>query len=231
MVVGRGEDVDVFVDHPRVSRRHALIRVRERVVWLEDLGSRNGTRVNGEPTLRRVLEHGDLVELGGRCSFRFALQDPTEAAFQSTLYETSVQEPESGLFNARYFVQRLEAECAYARRHGSSVAVFLFEAPRPPQPERVPEATDVVARVLRAVCLPEQAPARLGVTRFGLIAPGFEEGDASVLADRVRRRFAQRAVDPRGPGLRTGFAVAAGATATSEHLREGAEAQLLSSSS
>jgi putative ABC transport system ATP-binding protein len=64
IVVGRG-DGDLSIDDPELSRRHALLRPTEGTLEIEDLGSRNGTWVNG----RRIsaptrLEAGDLVRLG-----------------------------------------------------------------------------------------------------------------------------------------------------------------------
>ena len=46
--VGSGSDADVVVDEPTVSRRHAALRWAEGVLWVRDLGSRNGTRVAGQ---------------------------------------------------------------------------------------------------------------------------------------------------------------------------------------
>ncbi len=63
--VGRSRDCDVVLDDAGVSRRHAEIRPAPDGWTLEDLGSTNGVRVNGE-TLRGVaaLHPGDRVELG-----------------------------------------------------------------------------------------------------------------------------------------------------------------------
>src|SRR3954468_11503693 len=49
IVIGRAPDAEVRVQHASVSRRHATIRVEDGVVRIADLGSHNGTRVNGEP--------------------------------------------------------------------------------------------------------------------------------------------------------------------------------------
>jgi len=49
-MVGRGTDADVRLDHPNVSRRHASITVDGDTVMVTDMGSRNGTRVNGART-------------------------------------------------------------------------------------------------------------------------------------------------------------------------------------
>jgi hypothetical protein len=47
LLVGRSVDCDVVVPHPEVSRRHALLTRRRGSVWVQDLASANGTRVNG----------------------------------------------------------------------------------------------------------------------------------------------------------------------------------------
>jgi hypothetical protein len=71
LLIGRSRRCDFVVADPSVSRRHALL-LRGRDGWtLYDLGSTNGTRVNGWRVERAVLRTGDEVELGGT-AFRFA---------------------------------------------------------------------------------------------------------------------------------------------------------------
>ena len=67
--VGRGRGVDVRLTDPSVSRLHAEIVRRGPYVYVADLGlSRNGTRVNGRPVARRVLDDGDVLSFGAaRC--------------------------------------------------------------------------------------------------------------------------------------------------------------------
>ncbi|MQA83311.1 MAG: FHA domain-containing protein [Streptosporangiales bacterium] len=67
--VGRGGDVDIRLDDATVSRLHAELVRRGPYVYAVDLGlSRNGTRVNGRPIARRVLENGDVLSFGSaRC--------------------------------------------------------------------------------------------------------------------------------------------------------------------
>jgi hypothetical protein len=67
--VGRGHGVDVRLDDPSVSRLHAEIVWRGPYIYVADLGlSRNGTRVNGRPVARRVLDDGDVLSFGSaRC--------------------------------------------------------------------------------------------------------------------------------------------------------------------
>jgi hypothetical protein len=67
--VGRGQGVDIRLDDPSVSRLHAELVRRGPYVYVVDLGlSRNGTRVNGRPIARRVLDEGDVLSFGvARC--------------------------------------------------------------------------------------------------------------------------------------------------------------------
>src|SRR5271156_2644438 len=67
--VGRGQAVDVHLDHPSVSKLHAEIIRRGPYAYVSDLGlSRHGTRVNGKVVAQRLLENGDVLSFGAeRC--------------------------------------------------------------------------------------------------------------------------------------------------------------------
>src|SRR5689334_8942026 len=77
-ILGRDSDCDITLDGRLVSRRHARIRRNGQVYTLEDLGSRNGTAVNGQlldgPCL---LRDGDQIELGGVGRLTFVDSDST----------------------------------------------------------------------------------------------------------------------------------------------------------
>ena len=63
-VIGRGADVDVRLPDTGVSRRHAELHVTEGVATVIDLGSTNGTTVNGRRVDRQLLVDGDRVGIG-----------------------------------------------------------------------------------------------------------------------------------------------------------------------
>src|SRR2546428_7616471 len=48
VVIGRASDAELHLNHASVSRRHAAIRIEQGAMQVADLGSHNGTRVNGE---------------------------------------------------------------------------------------------------------------------------------------------------------------------------------------
>lgn len=88
-VVGRGETCQLSLDDPMVSRNHGRLRVTPEDVQIEDLGSRNGVKVNGERIQApRKLEHGDQIVIGGQ---EMVLLLRREAAA-----DTLVQQPERG---------------------------------------------------------------------------------------------------------------------------------------
>ncbi len=64
ILAGRAATADLRIDDPRVSRLHARIEMRDDGVHVEDLGSRNGTTVNGEATEGQRLTAGDEIRIG-----------------------------------------------------------------------------------------------------------------------------------------------------------------------
>jgi hypothetical protein len=65
VVIGRSPECDISLDDANISRRHAEIRVVLGAHVVADLGSTNGTKVNGVPiTLERALRDGDIIALG-----------------------------------------------------------------------------------------------------------------------------------------------------------------------
>ncbi len=64
-VVGRDRDCTIRIDSTTISRRHARIVVTASETTVEDLGSKNGTQVNGHPvTSPVVLNDGDALQVG-----------------------------------------------------------------------------------------------------------------------------------------------------------------------
>ncbi|MBN1425083.1 FHA domain-containing protein [Candidatus Fermentibacteria bacterium] len=65
LIVGRTDDNDIVLAHGHVSRRHAKFTVEGESLWLEDLGSTNGTMVNGRRIQGKVqLRFTDSVSFG-----------------------------------------------------------------------------------------------------------------------------------------------------------------------
>jgi hypothetical protein len=65
LTIGRGLDNDIVLEDTRVSRHHAQLRYKTRRFWVTDLGSTNGTFINGERVSEAVINNGDSLSLGG----------------------------------------------------------------------------------------------------------------------------------------------------------------------
>ena len=64
VVIGRGRGADIVIAEPTMSRAHAAIGYDGNHFFVQDLGSTNGTRVNGTREQKAVLRNGDEVQLG-----------------------------------------------------------------------------------------------------------------------------------------------------------------------
>ena len=62
--VGRSPDNDLILRDPATSGHHARVERRGQQFWIVDLGSTNGTLVNGEPIQEKELSHGDRITIG-----------------------------------------------------------------------------------------------------------------------------------------------------------------------
>lgn len=79
--IGRGSDCAICLEDDRVSRRHARIETVGSRTLIEDLGSRNGTKVNGVQVRGSTeIEFGDRLEIGPSSTLLFTHDDPLEAA-------------------------------------------------------------------------------------------------------------------------------------------------------
>lgn len=79
-VLGRSVDCDIVLQHMSVSRQHAKVSSTDNVYSIEDLQSRNGVFVNGNPLDEpRLLANGDVIQICGYL-FSFVLRPSHELA-------------------------------------------------------------------------------------------------------------------------------------------------------
>ena len=119
-VVGRHPGCDVCIDHPAVSGRHMLFRIVERTVYVEDLASTNGTKLNGHAVQHQVVHHLDMVEVG-KHRLHFFDDDLLAAGGVSNL-ETTVHTD---------FERTMMVGHPPAQAEAASPPVLTQEAPRP----------------------------------------------------------------------------------------------------
>src|SRR4051794_3720078 len=79
LTIGRLADNELPIPKESVSRHHARIEAAQGGYWIADLGSRNGTKLNGERFSgeSRWLANGDTIEIGGE-ALRFLAGEETK---------------------------------------------------------------------------------------------------------------------------------------------------------
>ncbi len=90
LVIGRHPGCDVVIEAPAVSRQHAAVSLVDGEAFVEDLQSRNGTRLNGRTLAgRQRLQHGDEVQI---CGQRIVFSSASPSAASPAADEHSVVE-------------------------------------------------------------------------------------------------------------------------------------------
>jgi two-component system cell cycle response regulator len=192
LVIGRGAEVEIRVMDDEISRRHAQVSVTGNVISIEDLGSKNGTFVNGTKVRRETLRDGDKIQIGGNTVLRFSFSDTLEESFQRQMYESALRDPLTRIYNRKYLMDRMSSEMAYAVRHGSPLSLLLFDIDhfKKVNDTRGHLAGDAVltglARHTLRIIRTEDVFARYGGEEFAILSRGIALDGALKFGERLR---------------------------------------------
>jgi two-component system cell cycle response regulator len=194
LIVGRAADCDIALDDSGVSRRHALlVSTAEGSVSVEDLGSTNGTMVDGARIEVRELGGGERLQFGSDTVFKFEFRDSIEERFVSYLYESATRDHLTGVFNERFLREQLRVELAWHRRHQDPMCLILLDVDffKKVNDEYGHLMGDSVLRQLasrcQGACRVEDVLARYGGEEFACLVRHTDAAGAVVLAERMRR--------------------------------------------
>jgi two-component system cell cycle response regulator len=198
VVIGRSADAGIPVNDRGLSRRHAQVLRLPDGFYLEDLGSTNGTFYDGERIASaRKLESGCRIQIGENTVLRFSLQDELEQEAAQQMYEMTVRDPLTRLYNRRYLDERLQTEFAFAARHKTSLSVMVIDVDHFKRVNDTAghQAGDAVLRALASalqrMVRTEDLLARYGGEEFVVAARGIDERSAGIFAERIRRNVEQ----------------------------------------
>ncbi|MCF0217244.1 MAG: GGDEF domain-containing protein, partial [Fibrobacteraceae bacterium] len=130
LVLGRGQDAQIRLDDELVSRNHCSITFDGTNVIVEDLGSTNGTYVDGSQLAvgeKHMLESDNRLQLG-KMVLKVEFKDATEEAFDRELFEAATMDPLTRISNRRTFMDRSLGEMAMARRNNYYVHTIMVDA-------------------------------------------------------------------------------------------------------
>jgi diguanylate cyclase (GGDEF)-like protein len=192
--VGRDAGCALLLTDASVSRRHARLAVVDGELRVEDLGSRNGTRVNGKDVREGRLRPGDRLEVGN-VLLRFERVGPSELShLRGVLARLAAngRDPLTGLLT-RAYLEKLPSLLERSARKGRKTSALFVDVDRFKRiNDSFGHATgdDVLrqlARLLlfdvreREVCI------RYGGEEILVILEGADEGHATAIAERLRK--------------------------------------------
>ncbi len=167
MVIGRTPGVDLQLSDQSVSRRHVELVQGDKGVLLRDLGSGNGTKVNGEKIAEKILEHGDEIHIG-KTKLKFVdelaafkkLRDDAQEEKEAPAEEVKAQEAAESGAASEAAAEGVEAKAAEDGEAGEEAGPKTIARPaldragRKPISRRGPEAKGVAALVEKFKALP-----------------------------------------------------------------------------
>ena len=197
VTLGRALEADVRINDSRASRLHARINVERNAdqssvrCIIRDLGSTNGTLINGQPLTEAVLNEGDKISIGDQL-FRFDMLDEIDREFQQQIHRLISHDELTGLLTSKSFFSELRREAAKAELRAHPFCVLMMDVDHFKQvndtyghlvgSQTLEEIGGVIKRALRA----GDVAARFGGEEFAAFLLDADYAQGLVAAERVR---------------------------------------------
>jgi len=194
VVLGRSSECQFQVDDDGISRRHAKVCLApDGKFQVVDLGSTNGTYLNGTRVDAAVLKDGDKIQIGSNTVVKFSLQDQLDEQYQRSIYESATRDGLTRIFNKKYFLDTLRKEFAYCLRHRVPLSVLMFDVDhfKKINDSHGHQAGDyVLARIAQRInetIRTEDVFSRYGGEEFAIMLRESTEEQGYICAERCRR--------------------------------------------
>jgi len=209
IIIGRAEDADLPLQDLVASWRHARVAPRgnQRFV-LEDLGSTNGTHVDGglvkDPW---TLREGEKIFVGDTV-VRFSMADEMDLGFQDMVSQLVSTDPLTGLESKRSFDDALDYSLEGARANGLNLSILMMDM------DGVKIINDTHGHLFGAHCIGETGrliarvlgqrgeACRFGGDEFTAFLPGFVKRGALAVAEEIREALESAGLNKDGITLR-----------------------------
>ena len=196
MIIGRDPATDISIPDPSISKKHAKITREGSVIKLEDLGSSNGTVINGkklEPGHVAKLAKEDMIKLGNSI-VKYLPEGEIEIIFYGNLNAAANTDPMTKTFNKGYFLEAIDAEVKRAKALSSPLPLIFFDLDHFKKVNDTygHEGGDFVlkefSQLLKGLGIikPKDIFARYGGEEFCLLMPGTPLAEAASYAETIR---------------------------------------------
>ena len=207
--IGRSRQVEIRVLDPSVSGRHAVFyRDENNDVFLEDLGSNNGTFVNNEKVNGRIQLHKeDMISLGTTI-LKYVPAGELEILYHGNLIKAAYVDGLTGVYNRSYISEALEAEFKRAKALSQKLSIVMIDI------DHFKEINDghghgagdfalrefcrlATENVLRA----SETLGRYGGDEFLVLLWNTTPDEAAAVAERLRRVVSETGIEYEGAHL------------------------------
>lgn len=206
VVIGRDPECSYRIHDEGISRKHTEITYEPPGKYIiRDLNSTNGMFFKGKRVRSHLLDEGDKILLGRRTIIKFVLQDAFDLQYHDQIYQSTVRDPLTGVFNRKHFDQHIAAELSFARRHRLPLTVMMIDL------DHFKEINDLhghqagdqvlifTAETLSDALRDEDLLIRYGGEEFVIITRGIPPEGASALGERVRQTIEEMELEkPEG---------------------------------
>ena len=209
MTIGRDSANAIVLDEVGVSRWHAVIEQAPDGdgLVLRDMGSKNGTFIDGEAHPRHALTDGVVVGVGV-ASLKFWPRATPSRAITSPVARAAIEDALTGLPNRRHFQSYVQREVARAQRHGSPLALLMididhFKAINDTHGHLTGDTVlTELGAFLRNGVRSSELMARFGGEEFVAVLPETGLSGATTLAERLRAGVEGLPITGVGPDIR-----------------------------
>ncbi|HKS29706.1 MAG TPA: GGDEF domain-containing protein [Pyrinomonadaceae bacterium] len=204
VILGRALEADVRINDSRASRMHARItterdeETNEARYRISDLGSTNGTLLNGQPISEAPLSDGDKITIGEHL-MRFDMLDEIDREYQRQIHRLLAHDELTGLLTSKSFFSELRREAARAELESRPFCVLMMDLDHFKEvndtyghlagSQTLEQTGMVITRALRA----GDVAARFGGEEFAAFLLDADIAQGIVAAERVRAAVAEHA--------------------------------------
>jgi diguanylate cyclase (GGDEF)-like protein len=191
VIIGRAIEADVRLNDSRASRIHARItseldsKTKGTSYRITDLGSTNGTLVNGELINEVPLSDGDKIVIGDHL-FRFDMLDEIDREFQQQIHRLIAHDELTGLLTSKSFFSELRREAARAEAEARPFCVLMMDL------DHFKEVNDTYGHLVGSKTLEETGRVIKEALRAGDVASRF--GGEEFAAFLLEANYAQALV-------------------------------------
>jgi diguanylate cyclase (GGDEF)-like protein len=190
--IGRGARGGLLIDSDSVSRRHARVEWSGNAHKILDLGSTNGTFVNGSRVKAHELRDGDRLQIG-KVLLKYLAGGNIEAAYHEEFQRLMRYDALTGIYNKRQFSESLRVAAQQARAGSAPLSLMVLDL------DHFKRINDTHGHVVGDGVLCELSSVareampgdvvfgRVGGEEFAVLWEGHDADDMLSLAEKVRR--------------------------------------------